>query len=60
MANLQNFFGDSLSRIGVRQPGGQLAIISTLLMTFSANEFPPVKTEPFISATRIAGWEGFN
>lgn len=53
-------FCEALSRIGIRQPGGRLAVTSTLLMTFSANEFPPVKTEPFIVATRVAGWEGFN
>ena len=52
-------FGRALAEIGIRQPGGQLAVISTLLMAFSANEYPPVKTEPFITATRLAGWDGF-
>lgn len=52
-------FCDCLTDRGVRKPGDQLAVTSTFLMTLSANLYPPVKTESFRTATRLAGWEGF-
>ncbi|HKG58170.1 MAG TPA: HNH endonuclease [Pyrinomonadaceae bacterium] len=48
-----------LRLIGITQTGGQLAVTSTLLMTLSPFELPPVKTDSFNSAMKLAGWPGF-
>lgn len=48
-----------LDVIGISQSGGQLAVTSTLLMALSPFKFPPVKTESFNRAMKLAGWPGF-
>lgn len=50
-------FAETLSRAGVTQPGGQLAITSTFLMAFGAEQFPPVKVDSFYRAMKVAGWQ---
>jgi hypothetical protein len=47
-----------LSKAGLTKPGAQLAIISTLLMALSAEEYPPVKVDSFSRAMKLAGWDG--
>jgi hypothetical protein len=51
-------FANALTEAGLNKSGAQLAIISTLLMAFSAKEFPPVKVDSFSRAMKLAGWAG--
>ena len=50
-------FTADLSEAGVRASGSQLAIVSTLLMTLSACEFPPVKVKALKPALDMLDWE---
>lgn len=52
-------FCETLRHINVIHTGSQLAVTSTLLMALSASKYPPVKTEPFIRAMKLAGWPVF-
>jgi hypothetical protein len=47
---------ETLSGAGVTQAGGQLAITSTFLMAFGAEQFPPVKVDSFYKAMKLAGY----
>jgi hypothetical protein len=51
-------FSEVLAEMGLRRPGAQLEITSTLLITLSPYEFPPVKVDSFSRAMKIAGWAG--
>jgi len=48
-------FVEALRTAGIRQPGAQLAISSTLLMALSPEQLPPVRMEAFKSAMEQAG-----
>lgn len=48
-------FNEGLASAGIRQPGAQLVISSTLLMALSALQFPPVRMEAFKAAMELAG-----
>lgn len=47
-------FNEGLASAGIRQPGAQLVISSTLLMALSALQFPPVRMEAFKAAMELA------
>lgn len=48
-------FVQALRNAGIRQPGAQLVISSTLLMALSPEQLPPVRMEAFKSAMAQAG-----
>lgn len=49
-------FSQALTAAGSRGSGSQLAIISTLLMTLSACDFPPVKVKAVEKAFEMLDW----
>jgi|GEM_PF-1416465 len=50
-------FTERLADIGITASGTQLAIASTLVMTHSATDFPPVKVGAFRHGLEMLGWE---
>lgn len=50
-------FTDDLAEAGVRASGSRLAVASTLLMTLSGCDFPPVKVKALAPALKMLGWE---
>lgn len=50
-------FTKDLSQAGVRTSGSQLAVVSTLLMTLAAIDFPPVKVKAVKPALEMLDWE---
>ena len=48
-------FNKGLASVGIRQPGAQLVISSTLLMARSPQQFPPIRMEAFKAAMDLAG-----